>query len=277
MKKSSILIVAPDALMRRSLQILVQSEGFEAIESSGADILSGSWKQDSPDLIISYVSGEDPEEGLELIRRIQRRDLRRPIILITSHSSEEMAVKALRIGVSDYLKLPVFPQDLVSSINRCLSFPRVISDADWRETAPDLTSETRMVGRSASIVGITAYLRKVAMTDFTVLIVGETGTGKELVVNRIHQHSPRSQHPLVVVNCAAIPDTLLESELFGHERGAFTGAYARQTGAIQAAPSPRPRSSGPLKTKKFARWGGGRASPSMSGSSRPPIKTWSRW
>jgi DNA-binding NtrC family response regulator len=235
MKKTSILIVAPEALMRRSLQILVQSEGFEAVESSGADILSGSWKQQSPDLIISYVSGENPEEGLELSRRIKRRDLRQPIILITSHSSEEMAVEALRIGVSDYLKLPVSPQDLVSSINRCLVLPQFISDAELVGTAPDLASETRMVGRSSSIVGITAFLRKVAMTDCTVLIAGETGTGKELVVNLIHQHSPRSQQPLVVINCAAIPDTLLESELFGHERGAFTGAYTRQQGAMQAA------------------------------------------
>ena len=84
MKKSTILIVAPEAIMRRSLQILVQREGFEAVESSGADILSGSWKQQSPDLIISYVSGENTEEELEVIRRIRRRDLRLPIILITS-------------------------------------------------------------------------------------------------------------------------------------------------------------------------------------------------
>jgi DNA-binding NtrC family response regulator len=221
--------------MRRSLQILVQSEGYEAIESSGADILGGSRQKESPDLIISYVSGEHPEEGLELIRRIQQRGLRRPIILITSHSTEEMAVEALRLGVSDYLKLPVVPQDLVSSIDRGLSCPRFISGAGRGATAPDLADETRMVGRSPSIVGIAAYLRKVALTDFTVLIAGETGTGKELVVNLIHQHSPRSQKPLVVINCAAIPDTLLESELFGHERGAFTGAYARQPGAIQAA------------------------------------------
>jgi DNA-binding NtrC family response regulator len=119
--------------VRRSLQILVQREGFEAIESSGADILSGSWKYGSPDLIVSYVDGENAEEGLEVIRRIRRRDLQVPIILITSSSSKEIAAKAHRIGISNYLKLPVSPQDLVSSINRSLSLPRLIPGADGRQ------------------------------------------------------------------------------------------------------------------------------------------------
>jgi DNA-binding NtrC family response regulator len=235
MQKLTILIVATEMVMRRSLQILVQNEGHEATASSGADMLNGSWKQGSPDLIVSYVDGENTGEGLEVIRQIRRRDLQVPIILITSSSSKEIAAEAQRIGISNYLKLPVSPQDLVSSINRSLSVPRLISGADWEATAPDSDLKTRMVGRSPFIAGITDYLRKVAMTDCTVLITGETGTGKELVANFIHQHSPRSQHPLVVINCAAIPDTLLESELFGHERGAFTGAHARQEGAMQAA------------------------------------------
>jgi DNA-binding NtrC family response regulator len=234
-KLSTILIVAADMIMRRSLQILVQGEGFEALESSGADVLNGSWKHDSPDLVLFYVSGETPEEGLEVIRQIRRRDLRLPIILITASNSEEIAFETRRMGVSYYLSLPVSPQDLVSSINCSLSYPRLISEVEEAPTVTALGSGTQMVGRSPSIVGMTGYLRKVAETDCTVLITGETGTGKELVVNLIHEYSPRSQNPLVVINCAAIPDTLLESELFGHERGAFTGAHAKREGAMQAA------------------------------------------
>jgi DNA-binding NtrC family response regulator len=235
MKLSTILIVAADMIMRRSLLILVQGEGFEALESSGADVLNGSWKHGSSDLVISYVSGENPEEGLEVIRQIRRRDLRLPIILITASNLEEIAVETRRMGVSDYLSLPVSPQDLVASINCSLSNPRLISGVEEAPTVTAMGPGTQMVGRSPSIVGMTGYLRKVAETDCTVLITGETGTGKELVVNLIHEHSSRSQHPLVVINCAAIPDTLLESELFGHERGAFTGAHAKREGAMQAA------------------------------------------
>jgi DNA-binding NtrC family response regulator len=235
MEKSAILILAPDILMRRCLQVLVQGEGFEAIESSGTDILSGSWNHSSPNLVISYISEENTEEGLEVIRRIRRRDLRLPIILITSCCSEKMAVEALRIGVSDTLTLPVSGQELVASINRSFSFSRLDSGAEWAPTAPELSGGTLMVGRSPAIVKMANYLRKVAITDCTVLVTGETGTGKELVVKLIHEHSPRAQQPLVVINCAAIPDTLLESQLFGHEKGAFTGAHVKQEGAMQAA------------------------------------------
>jgi DNA-binding NtrC family response regulator len=235
MAGSTILIVAADMIMRRSMQILVQRQGYKAIESSGTDILSGSWKESRPDLVITYVSGENPEEGLEVIRRIRRSDLRLPVILITPCRSEEIAVETRRMGVSDYLCLPVSPQDLLASIDRSLSCPWLDADAGEVPTSTGLSPATQMVGRSPSIVGMAVYLRKVARTDCTVLITGETGTGKELVVNLIHQHSPRAQHPLVVINCAAIPDTLLESELFGHEKGAFTGAHAKQEGAMQAA------------------------------------------
>ena len=183
MQKLTILIVATEMIMRRSLQILVQNEGYEAIASSGADILSGSWKPGSPDLIISYVDAENTEEGLEIIRRIRRRELRVPIILITSFSSKDLAAEAQRIGISNHLTLPVSPQDLVSSINSSLSFPRLISDADGEVTAPDSAMENQMVGRSPAMAKLIDYLRKVAMTDCTVLITGETGTGKELVAN----------------------------------------------------------------------------------------------
>lgn len=230
----TLLILSADEVMRRSLKLLLPREGFEIIESSGADLGRGSWKQ-PPDLIIAYVSERDSDEGLDVIRKIRRRGVTLPVILVTSYSTEEIAVEALRLGVSDYLKMPVSPRELAASVNRSLSRAEVRTDAGGDEADPGPLSDPGTVSRSSVMGEILAYVRKVARTDCTVLVTGETGTGKELVVNLLHRYSPRSQQPLVVINCAAIPDTLLESELFGHERGAFTGAYARQGGAIQAA------------------------------------------
>jgi DNA-binding NtrC family response regulator len=180
------------------------------------------------------ASSEDGSDGLHAIRALRQRDQEIPVILIASSSSEAMAIEALRSGATDYLKVPVRPEDLTASLRRSLG-SRISEAAAKTESEDSEPGDELIIGNSAAITEITNSLKKVAATDCTVLITGETGTGKELIAKLIHRWSPRSEKPLVTINCAAIPDTLLESEVFGYERGAFTGAYSSREGAIKAA------------------------------------------
>src|SRR5262249_50263618 len=160
--------------------------------------------------------------GIDRIRSVNRRI---PIIVIAADSTEEIAVAALRLGVNDYFREPIDYRALRASVARSLA------RSDERTPA----AEVELIGSSATIRSIEDYLAKVARRDVTVLITGETGTGKELAAARIHSLSSRRHARFVSVNCAAIPDGLLESELFGFESGAFTGAAAGRPGLLQMA------------------------------------------
>jgi DNA-binding NtrC family response regulator len=153
------------------------------------------------------------------------------LILLTARGSERVAVDALRAGVHDYLTLPVNTSSLVDALTRC-----VAAASNSSSGTCDAQSHTEtMVGDSELMMQIRSYMSRAAAADCTVLITGETGTGKELAAEYIHQHSPRREKPLVCINCAAIPEQLLESELFGHARGAFTGAENQCDGLLASA------------------------------------------
>lgn len=218
----------------RTLKKMVLRQGFEVVESSGIGDFVASLSGHNPDLALAVASSEDGSDGLHAIRAIRQQDQGIPIILIASCSSEEIAIEALRSGATDYLKVPVRPEDLTASIRRSLG-SRISESAAKTEAVYSNPGDELIIGNSAAIMEITNSLKKIAATDCTVLITGETGTGKELIAQLIHRLSPRSEKPLVTINCAAIPDTLLESEVFGYEKGAFTGAYSNREGAIKAA------------------------------------------
>jgi DNA-binding NtrC family response regulator len=237
MNSPTIIIKTPDSSLRRDLRRLVSDQGYEVIESSDLGELIRSLQNDNPDLIIIGSSQKGATDGLEAVRESRRFEPDTPIILITRGGSEEMAIEALRSGASDYLRMPLESEDLIASLKRNLPAPGPTSITTPEPITLNHVGGNKLVTRSPAMGGMIKFLKKAAVTDCNVFITGETGTGKELVANLLHQYSPRAKNPIVIINCAAIPDTLLESELFGYEKGAFTGAFARKEGALRMADS----------------------------------------
>jgi DNA-binding NtrC family response regulator len=195
----------------------------------------GLFEQGQPDLCVVDVSDNQAWHGLAVGKEVRRIYEKLPIVILTNEGSEEFALAALRAGMSDYLKEPFGLEELRASIGRCLCDPQ--SQGEIHTPQPHSTDPFAeiLVGESETIKDIRSYLGKVSATASNVLITGETGTGKELVARIIHENSSRRNKPFICVNCAAIPDTLLESELFGFERGAFTGAVGVQKGKMELA------------------------------------------
>jgi DNA-binding NtrC family response regulator len=238
LEKATIMISGATApLVRHTLKKMVRRLGFQAVEAAETRDLIGALPSTKPQLIMVVAGRDDAGDGLEAGRQIRRSDQRIPIILITPCSSEEIAIKVLRSGINDFLKHPVSSAELAASISRNLPRfgPRSASAVELDPTDEAPSDDPKLIGRSPAILAVKQLCLKVASADCTVLITGETGTGKELVADLIHRSSPRSPQPFVVVNCAAIPDTLLESEVFGYEKGAFTGAHRNREGAIYSA------------------------------------------
>jgi DNA-binding NtrC family response regulator len=185
-----------------------------------------------PDLILIEHTEPCERSWQELASQIQRAFPAVPIILLTASGSEGLAIAALRLGVRDYLSLPLCEAALEQALDRCL---QKLPGNDSFSGRPGSSTTDPMVGSSTAICDIRSYMTRAAASDCTVLITGETGTGKELAAEYIHNHSRRRDKPFVCVNCAAIPDTLIESELFGHVRGAFTGADNLRDGLLASA------------------------------------------
>ena len=245
MKKRLILIADRDEVRRRGLKELLLRHGFEVIESSDkTGILRSFRQQSSLDLLIINSSLEAAGDGVEVVEQIRLWDRRVPLILLATHSSEELAIAALRAGVTDYFKQPFSWGEVALRVRHCLAnrlpaqclTSSAPTGGSIRSTiGSGLRGGKWMIGESLVMQEIRAYIGKVAATDSNLLITGETGTGKELVAALIHHNSPRWHKPFVCIDCTAIPDSLLESELFGYERGAFTGAHTLKEGKLELA------------------------------------------
>lgn len=192
-----------------------------------------------PDLVFLYHGPSLLRNWQEIAADVRRADQEIPIALVTANGSEELAVAALRLGLADYLALPISAEALLEAVERALRRRPVADGGTLRGSscgvASSRTAADRIVGANPSLRQMKTYMTRAAAADCTVLITGETGTGKELAAEFIHDSSPRKKKPFVCVNCAAIPDTLLESELFGHTQGAFTGAQNPHDGLLAAA------------------------------------------
>ena len=227
MRSPAILIAEGDEVLRRDLKGRLFRHGFEVIEAPDRSDVLQSFLDRKPDLVIIGSSPDNAWDELKVAEQIRRRDRKVPLILITRHSSEARVIAALRTGVNDYFKVPFSLQEFVAIVNQNLTH--------HKKSPPQDHIDTTMIGESSVMREIKAYLLKVATTDCTILISGETGTGKELAAEMIHQNSPRRKKPFVCINCAALPESLLESELFGFEKGAFTGAYSSYAGKLKLA------------------------------------------
>ncbi len=228
-----ILLLHEQAEVRALWAQRLLRAGFPAVEGTGFDADLLSYPSGSLCLLVCGDCGHDPERSFKIIQQTHEIRPRIPIIFVADHGSEELAVRALRAGVSDYIGESSRVEELAASVTRLLSR----SDSFREATAPgsDADAGEQMVGSSPPMRAIKSCLGRIAAADSNVLITGETGTGKELAAQFIHGASARRDKPLVCINCAAIPDSLIESELFGYERGAFTGATCKTAGQLERA------------------------------------------
>ncbi len=231
MASADILIVEDESVIRSALRRLLERNDYNVVEAGSVAEAVQKNLADF-DLIISDLRLPG-SPGTELIN--QAGDV--PVLIMTSYASLRSAVDSMRMGAVDYIAKPFDHNDMITAVSRILADRQ--SRKDSPAPKPGKTSHEPsvkgFVGHCSEMVTLFDHLRKVAPTDATVLVLGETGTGKELVARSIHDHSLRVEKPLISVNCAAIPETLIESELFGYEKGAFTGANTNRTGLIEAA------------------------------------------
>ncbi len=233
--KGRILIVDDEAVVRDSLKSWFENEGYETEIAAGGREALFSIQKRRYDLALLDIKMPGMD-GMELQKKLREADSELTVIIMTGYASVETAVQALKAGAYDYITKPIDPDELVHLVSNALGHKRYRRELErLRENLEEIYPETRLIGNSPSIRHVLELIEMVAPTDTTVLIFGESGTGKELVARAIHAASPRRHMPMVVIHCGALTETLLESELFGHERGAFTGAQYRKKGKFEVA------------------------------------------
>lgn len=238
MSKPKILVVDDEQELLTSIKLILSREKMDVVTANCAEEALLAMQQSlTPDLVISDLMMPGIG-GLELLKLMRTKMPTVPVILITAHATLETAIEAIRSGAYDYLPKPFGPEQLTITVNRALNHQKLKSEnqrlrAQVGSIAKDQTDG--MMGESEPMRRVKDLLKRVGPTDLSVLVTGESGTGKEVFARALHNRSNRSKKPFIPVDCAAIPTTLMESELFGHEKGAFTGAASRRKGLVEAA------------------------------------------
>ncbi len=228
----SILIVDDEPAILQSLSGLMTDEGFEIITANNGYEALKTIDTESPDLVLLdiWMPGID---GIETLKEIKKQHGTLPVIMITGHGNVETAVKATKLGAFDFIGKPLDIDKVIVAINNALNFRRL--EEENRYLRRKTLEKHSISGNSEPVQALKMQIATVAPTDSWVLIKGENGTGKELVARTIHQLSPRAEAPMIAVNCAAIPETIIESELFGHEKGAVSVSNTKKRGKFELA------------------------------------------
>ena len=230
-----ILIVDDEQSMRRIVKANLRQDSHITVEaSSSLEAIALLLKEDF-DVVLTDQKMEGGS-GLDVLRAVQESDATTSVIFLTAVGTVELAVESMRQGAFDFLTKPYVLDVMLATIRRaCERTALLRENAVLRTTVRKLQGADEIIGESEGIRAVREMISRVAGANSTVLITGETGTGKELVARAIHRNSPRTNRPFIAINCAAVTETLLESELFGHERGAFTGADKARSGLFEAA------------------------------------------
>ncbi len=231
----TVLIVEDKSSMARMLKETLEAEGFKATVAPDGTSGIGMISSESPDIVLTDLKlpGVD---GISVLKASKENNPLRPVIVMTAYGSVETAVEAMREGAFDFITKPFDIDHLLMMIRRAIDNRKILTENILlRDEFSSRVGMPEIVGKSKNIIEVAENVRKVAPARTTVLILGESGTGKELFARAIHQLSERKDFPYVPINCAAIPKDLLESELFGHERGSFTGADSRKPGKFELA------------------------------------------
>lgn len=244
--KGAVLIIEDEPLLGRNMRLFLERQGYQAVLADGVAPGLKAWQDTQPDII--FVDHNLPDgTGLDIIRHVRSQDRWTKIVMITAHGGVDLAVTAMKSGADDYLTKPVSLDELVLLAGKLMQQAKMEGTFSYlrdRQTPP--AGQDRIVGHSPGIAALKTKIRMLSQAENAaqtpanlpgppVLILGETGTGKELVAQALHAAGPRASQPFVSINCATLPEQLVESELFGHEKGAFTGATDRKIGLFQAA------------------------------------------
>ncbi len=234
-RKAKILVVDDEPSQRKMLQANLSLDGYEVYEADDGKTAISRVSEEFFDLIL-MDNRMSQLDGIEALKQIKKISPGIPVIIITAYASVETAVEALQSGAHDYLTKPLDIDELRIKVQQTLEFWRLKEENILQKRRiENLFDASRIIGRSPKMRQVLETVAMVAPTEASVLILGESGTGKELIANALHQGSSRSERRFIKINCAALPETLLESELFGHERGAFTGAVGRKPGRFELA------------------------------------------
>jgi two-component system nitrogen regulation response regulator NtrX len=230
--KAKILVVDDEAEIRRSVRMILEYEGYDVQEAASGPEGLALIEREPPDLVFLDIKmgGQD---GLETLQKIRQVNEALPVVIISGHGTVSTAVEATKLGAFDFIEKPLASERVLVTIRNALDQTRLVDEN--RSLKRAVEARHQMVGESVSLRHIWDAIKRAAPTTATVLLLGESGSGKELVARAIHRNSLRSRDRFIQVNCAAIPEELIESELFGHEKGSFTGATEKQIGKFEQA------------------------------------------
>ena len=230
--KPRILVIDDEAAIRDSLRMILEYEDYEFVGASNGPDAIALVQRDRPDLVLLDIKMPGMD-GMEVLRKLHALDETLPIVTISGHGTTATAVEAIRSGAIDFLDKPLSSERVLVTVQNALRQSALRSEN--RDLKLAMEAKYEIVGDSPALRGVLEAVKRAAPTNATVLLLGESGVGKELVARTVHRNSPRAGQRFVQVNCAAIPEELIESELFGHEKGSFTGATEKQIGKFEQA------------------------------------------